>query len=153
MREKVNIALREAIRGGERTRAAILRLVLTALRDRQRGDTAEDPDPAAEDATLREIMATMVRQRHAQIRAYEEAGRLDMAAHEEAEIAVLQEFLPRPMAAADIDAAIVRAIADSEAASIRDLGRVVGLLRARHAGVMDFTQIGQRVAARLRGAG
>lgn len=153
MREKVNTALREATKGGERTRAAILRLVLTALRDRQRADTDEDPDPATEDAILREIMATMVRQRRSQIRAYEEAGRLDMAAHEEAEIAVLQEFLPRPMAAADIDAAIDRAIADSEATSIRDLGRVVGLLRARHGGVMDFAQIGQRVAGRLRGAG
>ena len=153
MREKVNIALREAVKGGERTRAAILRLVLTALRDRQRGDTAEEPDPEAEDAMLREIMATMVRQRREQVRAYEEAGRLDMAAHEEAEIAVLQDFLPRPLAAADIDAAIEKAIDDSEARSIRDLGRVVGLLRSRHAGVMDFAQIGQRVAARLRAGG
>jgi uncharacterized protein YqeY len=153
MREKVNTALREAVKGGEAKRASVLRLVLTALRDRQRGDMADDPDPASEDAVLREIMATMVRQRRAQIRAYEEAGRLELAAHEEAEIAVLQEFLPRPMAAEDVEQAIARAIADSGATSIRDLGRVVGLLRSRHAGVMDFAQIGPRVAARLRAAG
>lgn len=150
MRDKVSIALREAMKTGERTRASVLRLVLTALRDRQRGDTAEEPEAEAEEATLREIMTTMVRQRRTQIQAYEEAGRLDMAAHEEAEIAVLQEFLPRPMAPADVEAAVARAIADSEATSIRDLGRVVGLLRARHVGVMDFAQIGRRVAARLR---
>jgi uncharacterized protein YqeY len=150
MREKVNAALREAAKGDDRTRAAVLRLVLTALRDRQRGDLSEEPDPEVENAMLREIMATMVRQRRAQAQAYEEAGRLDMAANEEAEIAVLQEFLPRPLAPQDEEAEIGRAIRDAKAQSIRDLGRVVALLRSRHEGVMDFAQIGKRVAARLR---
>jgi uncharacterized protein YqeY len=150
MREKVNAALREAAKGDDRTRAAVLRLVLTALRDRQRGDLSEEPDPEVENAILRAIMATMVRQRRAQARAYEEAGRLDMAANEEAEIAVLQEFLPRPLAPQDEEAEIGRAIRDAKAQSIRDLGRVVALLRSRHEGVMDFAQIGKRVAARLR---
>lgn len=150
MREKVNAALREAVRGGDRTRAAILRLVLMALRDRQRGTTSEEPDPAAEDAALREIMATMVRQRREQIRVYEEAGRLELAANEEAEIAVLQEFLPRPLAQEDIEIEITRAIRDTGAVAIRDLGRVVALLRKRHEGVMDFAHIGKRVAARLK---
>jgi uncharacterized protein YqeY len=150
MREKVNAALREAAKGEERVRASVLRLVLTALRDRQRGDLSEEPDPEVENAMLREIMATMVRQRRAQAQAYEEAGRLDMAANEEAEIAVLQEFLPRPLAPQDVEIEIGRAIRDADARSIRDLGRVVALLRARHEGVMDFAQIGKRVAARLR---
>lgn len=150
MRERVNAALREAVKGNERTRAAVLRLVLMALRDRQRGETGEEPDLAAEDAALREIMATMVRQRREQVRAYEEAGRLELAAHEEAEIAVLQEFLPRPLAAADVEAEIGRALHDTGARSIRDLGRVVALLRERHEGVMDFAHIGKRVAARLK---
>jgi uncharacterized protein YqeY len=150
MRERLAGALREAVKSGETTRAATLRLVMMALADRESASPREVLDRPAQDAALREILQTMVLQRRAQIRAYEEAGRLELAAAEEAEVAVLQEFLPRKMAEADIETAVSAAIRESGARGIRDLGRVVAILRGRHEGMMDFRHIGKRVQAQLR---
>ena len=152
IRDKINGALREAVKDGDATRIATLRLVLTALRDRQygRNRSLEEPDAAQEDATLREILATMVRQRRMQAVAYEEAGRLDLAAHEEAERQILEAFLPRPLGPKEIERAVERAIWESGATGQRDLSRVMALLRARHEGAMDFRATGKRVMALLR---
>lgn len=152
IRDKINGALREAVKDGDATRIATLRLVLTALRDRQygRNRSLEEPDAAQEDATLREILATMVRQRRMQAVAYEEAGRLDLAAHEEAERQILEAFLPRPLGPKEIERAVERAIWESGATGQRDLSRVMALLRSRHEGAMDFRATGKRVMALLR---
>lgn len=149
-REKIKAALREAIKDADATRIATLRLVLTALRDRQHDRLEEEPDLAREERILRELLATMVRQRSAQARSYEEAGRLDLAAHEEAERQILEAFLPKPMADKDVERAIERAIWDSGASGQRDLARVMALLRTRHAGSMDFRRAGPRAMALLR---
>lgn len=149
-RDKINGALREAVKDGDATRIATLRLVLTALRDRQHGGGQEEPDPVREEATLREILATMVRQRRMQAVAYEEAGRLDLAAHEEAERQILDAFLPKPLGPKEIDRAIERAIWESGATGQRDLARVMALLRSRHEGAIDFRAVGKRVMVLLR---
>jgi uncharacterized protein YqeY len=153
MREKLAGALREAVKGDETTRAATLRLVLAALADREQAAPQEFLDFREQEAALRDILRTMIRQRRGQIRAYEEAGRLELASTEEAELAVLQEFLPRALSEAEVEQAVARAIRDSGASGLRDLGRVVQLLRRRHEGVMDFRHIGKRVQAQMRGAG
>jgi uncharacterized protein YqeY len=151
MRERLAGALRDALKNGEQTRAATLRLISMALSDRAAG-SQEDIDPALEEARLGEIMRTMLRQRAKQIRAYEEAGRLELAAMEEAEAAILREFLPREMSDAEIGAAIDAAIDETGATGLRDLGRVMALLRQRHEGSMEFKGIGQKVKARLEAA-
>jgi uncharacterized protein YqeY len=150
MREKLAGALREAAKGGEKTRAATLRLVLAALADREQAATTEVLDPREQEAALRDILRTMIRQRRAQIHAYEEAGRLELAAAEEAEVAVLQEFLPKALSEAEVERAVAEAIRDAGARSLHDLPRVTRLLRRRHEGVMDFSHIGKRVQAHLR---
>jgi hypothetical protein len=91
----------------------------------------------------------MIRQRQESARAYEEGGRLELAAKEAAEIRVIEEFLPRQLSPAEVEAAIDAAIAETGAASIRDMGRVMGVLKARHTGQMDFGAVGAVLKTRL----
>jgi uncharacterized protein YqeY len=91
----------------------------------------------------------MVRQRQESARAYDEGGRLELAAKERAEIGVIEEFLPRQLDAEEIASAIEEAIAATGAASIRDMGRVMAILKAGHTGQMDFGAVGPMVKARL----
>ncbi len=90
-----------------------------------------------------------MKQRQESARAYEEGGRLELAEKELAEIAVIQEFLPRQMTETEIAAAVEAAIAETGAVSIRDVGKVMAALKARHAGQMDFGAVGALVKARF----
>ncbi|MFN3578660.1 MAG: GatB/YqeY domain-containing protein, partial [Tabrizicola sp.] len=96
-----------------------------------------------------QIMGKMVKQRQESARAYEEGGRLELAEKELAEIGVIQEFLPRQMDESEIAAAIEAAVAETGATSIRDVGKVMATLKARHTGQMDFGAVGALVKARL----
>ncbi len=96
-----------------------------------------------------EILAKMVKQRRESVRAYEEGGRLELAQREEDEIAVIEGFLPRQLDEAETVRAIDEAVAETGATSIRDMGRVMGALKARYAGRMDFGAVGPRVKERL----
>ena len=90
----------------------------------------------------------MIKQRQESAKAYEEAGRLDLAAQEMAEIEIIREYLPRQLSQAEVDRAIAAAIAETGASSIRDMGKVMAHLKARHTGQMDFA----RACAALKGA-
>ena len=91
----------------------------------------------------------MIKQRHESARAYEEGGRLELAEKELAEIVVIQEFLPRQMTAEEVAAAVEAAIAETGAASIRDVGKVMAALKEKHAGQMDFGAVGALVKGRF----
>jgi hypothetical protein len=95
------------------------------------------------------ILAKMVKQRQESARAYEEGGRLELAEKEREEIAVIEDFLPRQLTGEEVEAAIDKAIAETGAEGLRDMGRVMGLLKAKHAGQMDFGAVGPKVKARL----
>jgi uncharacterized protein YqeY len=91
----------------------------------------------------------MVKQRQESARAYEEGGRLELAEKEQAEIKVIEEFLPRQLDGAEVEAAIAAAIAEVGATSIRDMGKVMGVLKAKYAGQMDFGAVGPKIKDRL----
>ena len=95
------------------------------------------------------ILGKMVKQRQESARTYEEGGRLDLAARELEEIEVIEEFLPRKLDDKEVSAAIDAAVAEVGASSIRDMGKVMGALKARHTGQMDFGAVGSQVKARL----
>ncbi|GAB1364328.1 hypothetical protein MASR1M32_35640 [Rhodobacter sp.] len=101
------------------------------------------------DADITAIMGKMVKQRQESARAYEEGGRLELAEKELAEIAVIQEYLPRQMTEAEVAAAVEAAVAETGAASIRDVGKVMGVLKGKYAGQMDFGAVGGLVKARF----
>ena len=95
------------------------------------------------------ILGKMTRQRQESARTYEEAGRLDLAEREMAEIKVIEEFLPKQLSADEISLAVETAIADMKASSIRDMGRVMGFLKSQYIGQMDFGHVGPLVKEKL----
>ena len=150
MRERIAAALKDAMKSKDETRVSTLRLIMATLKDREIAARTDDEAPPVEDdALVLAILSKMVKQREDSIKAYEEGGRLELAARERAEIDVIRSFMPRPMTQAEVDAAVQAAIADTEAASIKDMGRVIGALKARHPGRMDFGKVGAQVKAAL----
>ena len=102
-----------------------------------------------DDADILAILGKMTKQRLESARAYEEGGRLDLAERERNEITVIEEFLPRQLDDEEVSAAIDAAIAETGAESIRDMGRIMGLLKQQYTGQMDFGAVGPRVKDKL----
>jgi len=149
LRDRIGQALKRAMKTRDHDRLATLRLINAAIKDQEIATRGSDDAAALGDAEIRAILAKMVKQRNESVRAYEEGGRVDLAERERGEIAVIEEFLPRQLGADEIDAAIDSAIADVGATSIRDMGKIMGKLKERHAGQMDFGTVGPKVKARL----
>lgn len=150
LRERLASELKAAMKARDAARLSTLRLIQTAVHDR---DIAARTRPGGEagvsDEEIIAILGRMVRQRQESVRLYEEGGRLELAEKERAEIAVIAEYLPPVLGPDELAAAIAAAIADTGAGSIRDMGRVMALLRERHAGQIDFAVIGPAVRDRL----
>jgi hypothetical protein len=150
LRDAINEALKDAMRTRDAARLSTIRLINAAIKDKEialRG-TGDDGAAMGDDEIL-SILARMVKQRQESARAYEEGGRLDLAGKELAEITVIETFLPKPLTEAEVAAAIDAAVAEVGAVSIRDMGRVMGALKARYPGRMDFGAAGALVKARL----
>ncbi len=149
LRDRIAAALKLAMKTKDAARLSTLRLITAAIKDRDIAARGEGNDAGVSDAEILGILGRMVRQRQESALAYEEGGRLDLAEKERAETAVIEEFLPRPLSEAEVEAAVAAAIAEAGATSIRDMGRVMAALKARHMGQMDFGAIGPMVKARL----
>lgn len=149
MRDRLADSIREAMRERDTLRLSTLRLMSAALKDhdiarRGSGDGGELPE-----ADIWALFSKMLRQREESARAYDEAGRSDMAEREREEQKIIREFLPKPMTEDEIDAAIAEAIRTTGAESIRDMGRVMGRLKEAHPGRMDFGKASAQVKAAL----
>lgn len=148
LRERISDAVKEAMKAKQPARVSTLRMVNAALKD---ADIARRGDGGAEmsDADVVAVLSKMVKQRQESLRAYDEGGRSDLAEKERAEIAVIEEFLPRQLSAAEVDEAITAAIAAVGASSIKDMGKVMGELKAHYTGQMDFGAVGAMVKGKL----
>ncbi|WP_299364557.1 GatB/YqeY domain-containing protein [uncultured Paracoccus sp.] len=154
LRERIAAATKEAMKSRDTTRLSTLRLVGAAIKDREialRGESGSDKARELSQDDLLALLSRMVKQRQESARAYEEGGRLELAEHELAEIAIIQEYLPRQLDPGEVAAAVDKAIADLNATSVRDMGKVMSELRTRHAGQMDFGAVGALVKSRLMG--
>jgi uncharacterized protein YqeY len=150
MRDRIKAALDEAIGASDSIRLGTLRLICAAIRDRDiAARRADDGPDCMSDPDVAQILCHMVRQREDSICDYEEAGRLELAQRERDEIKVIQEFLPRPMSEEETRRAISAAIAETKAHSIRDMGVVMGALKSRYPGRMDFCRVGAEVRTAL----
>ena len=145
LRDKLQTTLKEAMRAKEVDRLSTLRLINAAIKDREIAVRGTGEDIVVSDDDILGILGKMVKQRQESARAFEEGGRLELAAKELAEIAVIGEFLPRQLDGAEVDAAISAAIAEAGASSIRDMGKVMAVLKAKYTGQMDFGAVGPRV--------
>lgn len=151
LRDRIAADTKDAMRAREPARLSTLRLISAAFKDREiaaRGEAGGD-DRGLSDADLTAILSKMVKQRQESAKAYEEGGRLELAEREQDEITLIQAYLPRQLDAAEVTAAVDKVIGDLGASSIRDMGRVMAELRARHAGQMDFGAVGPTIKERL----
>ncbi|MFZ5609062.1 MAG: GatB/YqeY domain-containing protein [Pseudomonadota bacterium] len=148
MRNRLQNALKDAARAKQSRRLSTLRLILAAVKDR---DIAlrTAPEDKDDDAIITEILTKMVKQRRESIKMYEEGGRCELAEQEREEIAVIEEFLPRQLSEAEIEAACRAAVAEVAAHGLKDMGKAMGCLKARHAGQMDFAKAGATMRALL----
>lgn len=149
LRTRIGGSLKEAMKARDADRLSTLRLINAAIKDRDIALRGEGREDGVTEAEVLQILGKMVRQRQESARAYEEGGRLELAEKERAEVGVIEEFLPRQLSEDEVAAAIDRAIADTGAEGIRDMGKVMGELKARHTGQMDFGAAGPMVKARL----
>ena len=150
LREQISQALKSAMKEKDTERLSTLRLINAAIKDRdiaKRGEGGDDE--GVSDGEILAILGKMVKQRQESARAYEEGGRLELAEAERDEIKVIETFLPKQLDEAEMEAAIDKAIARTEASSIRDMGRVMGDLKERYTGQMDFGKVGPMVKSRL----
>ncbi|QYK40933.1 MAG: GatB/YqeY domain-containing protein [Paracoccaceae bacterium] len=149
LRERLQAELKDAMRAKAADRLSTLRLINAAIKDREIAVRGTEDAGEVGDPEITAILGRLVKQRQESARAYEEGGRLELAEKELNEIRVIEEFLPRQLEAAEIEAAVAAAIAEVGATGIRDMGRVMAALKARHTGQMDFGAVGPMVKARL----
>jgi len=149
LRTRISDALKQAMRDKAAARLSTLRLINAAIKDKDIASRATGNDDGASEAEVLAILGKMAKQRMESARAYEEGGRLDLAERERQEITVIEEFLPRQLDDAEVEAAVEAAIAEVGASSIRDMGKVIGLLKTKYTGRMDFGAVGPKVKNRL----
>ena len=149
MRTTISTALKEAMKAKDADRLSTLRLINAAIKDRDIAARTEGEEAQVSDDTVLAILGKMVKQRQESARAYEEGGRLELAEKELKEIRIIEEYLPRQLDDAETDAAVAAAIAEVEATSIRDMGKVMAALKGKYTGQMDFGKVGPMVKAKL----
>ena len=149
LRDAVAAQMKEAMKAGDKTRVGALRLIMAALKDRE--IEARGSGAALAPADEMALLAKMVKTRQESVAIYERAGRTDLVDQERAEIAVINEFLPKQMDEAGVKAAALAAIAEVGATSIKDMGKVVGALKAKYPGQMDFAKASAIVKGLLGG--
>lgn len=145
MRTRINDALKDAMRAREADRLSTLRLISAAIKDRDIALRGEGREDGVNDAEILAILGKMVKQRQESARAYEEGGRLELAEKEIGEIGIIEEFLPRQLSDAETADAIQKAIKQTGASSIRDMGPVMAELKANYTGQIDFAKVGPKV--------
>ena len=148
LREQLQEQIKEAMRARAAERLSGLRLISGAIKDREIALRAEGGTEVTE-ADMLAILGKMVKQRQESVRMYTEGGRLDLADKERNEIKVIEEFLPRQLVGAEVEAAIAAAVAEVGATSVKDMGRVMAVLKGKYTGQMDFGAVGALIKARL----
>ena len=140
--------IKDAMRAKQAERLSGLRLISSAIKDREialRGDGGL----AMTEADILAVLGKMVKQRQESVRMYLEGGRQDLAQKERNEIAVIEEFLPAQLTADQTEAAIAAAVAEAGAVSVKDMGRVMAVLKGKYTGQMDFGSVGALIKSRL----
>ena len=138
MRDRLMQAVKDAMKGGEKSRLSTLRMVQAKIKD---ADIAARPArEKIADAEIVDLLAKMVKQRRESITLYVQGGRQELADQETAEISVIETFMPKQLGEAEITAAISGIIAETSASSVKDMGRVMAALKDKYAGQMDFAK-------------
>jgi uncharacterized protein YqeY len=146
LKERITEDMKTAMRSGEKDRLAVIRLLQAAIKQRE-----VDERITLDDAQVTSVLEKMIKQRKESVVAFDKGGRADLVAKENAEIAVLQPYLPAQLSESELDALIADAISSTGAASIKDMGKVMGIVKSRAAGKADMGAVGARIKAKLGG--
>ena len=149
MRDRINSAMKQAMRDKEVLRLSTLRLVMAAIKDRDIAARVDGVDNSVSDDEILAILGKMIKQRKDSAAAYGNAGRTELAAQELSEIEIITGFLPKQLNDDEIEDVVKKVINDSGASGIRDMGKVMGLLEKSYTGQMDFGKAGGLVKSLL----
>ncbi len=144
LKQQITDAMKAAMKGGDKARLGVIRLMLAAIKQREVDERIE-----LDDSQVLAVLDKMVKQRRESIKQYSDAGRDELAAVEAAEIEVIQQFLPEELSDAEIAAIIEAAIAESGAGSIRDMGKVMAIVKPKVQGRADVGKVSGLVKAKL----
>lgn len=144
LKTSINDAVKTAMKAKEKERLAVLRLITAAIKQREVDERIE-----LDDTAVLAVLEKMVKQRRESISQFESAGRQELADKEHAEITIISEFMPEPMSEAEIDKLIDEAISSTGAESMKDMGKVVGMLKGKMQGRADMGAVSKKVKARL----
>lgn len=146
LRLRIQDDMKSALKAGEKERLGVVRLMLAAVKQREVDERIE-----LSDNQVLETLDKMVKQRRESIAHFEAGNRLDLAEREAFEISVIQSYLPEPLTEAEIDALIAAALVESGATSIKDMGKVMALVKPRAQGRADIGAVSARIKAHLQG--
>ncbi|MDP1644733.1 MAG: GatB/YqeY domain-containing protein [Thiobacillus sp.] len=146
LKARITDDMKTAMRARETARLGTIRLLLAAIKQKEIDERID-----LDDAAVSSIVEKLIKQRKDSISQFQAAGRDDLVAAEQAELVVLQAYLPEQLSAAEVEAAVIAAIAESGATSARDMGKVMGLLKPRLAGRADMGQVSALIKGRLAG--
>ncbi len=146
LKERITEDMKAAMRASDKERLSTIRMLQAAIKQRE-----VDERITLDDAQVIAVLEKMVKQRKESIVQFEQGGRADLADKEKAEIVLLQAYLPAQLSAAEVDAIIQEAIAATGAASVKDMGKVMGVVKARAAGRTDMGAVSARIKAALGG--
>jgi uncharacterized protein len=146
LKERITEDMKTAMRSGEKDRLAVIRLLQAAIKQRE-----VDERITLDDTQVTSVLEKMIKQRKESVVAFEKGARPDLVAKENAEIAVLQPYLPAQLSDTELDALITDAISTTGATSVKDMGKVMGIVKAKAAGKADMGAVGARIKAKLGG--
>jgi uncharacterized protein len=149
LRETIKGALTTAMKSKDTRGVSTLRLILAALKDRDIAARGKGNTDGIDDADILGLLQSMVKQRRESIDMYQKGGRMELAQQEAEEISVIESFMPKQLSAEETAAAVEAAISEVGAESIKDMGKVMGNLKAKYTGRMDFGKAGASIKQRL----
>jgi len=144
LKQQITDDMKAAMKGGEKDRLGVIRLILAAIKQRE-----VDERIVLDDTQVLSVIEKMIKQRRDSITQFRAAAREDLASKEEYEVGVIQAYMPAQLSADEVDAIIAKAIADSGAASAKDMGKVIGLVRPQVAGRADMGKVSESVKQKL----
>src|ERR1700753_3324637 len=150
LRDDINNAVKEAMKAKEERKLSTLRMVNSTIKNADIAARGEGKPPLS-DADLLGVFQKMIKQRQESVELYDKGGRGELGDQERQEIAIISAYLPKQMSDADVKAAIASAISSTGAAGMKDMGKVIAELKARHSGQMDFGKASGMVKAALTG--
>ncbi|TNM63051.1 GatB/YqeY domain-containing protein [Aliirhizobium smilacinae] len=148
MREKLTESMKEAMKAKDSRRLSTVRLIQSAVKDRDIANRGVGKEAASEDEIL-QILQKMVKQREESAKIYQDAGRAELATQEREEIDILKTFMPEQLSDEKVDEIVAAVVAETGAAGMKDMGKVMAALRERYAGQMDFAKASGVIKAKL----